>query len=92
MFTVFITSGRRPELFRKTVNSFKNILAPYAARWICIDDGTCAEERDKLAREYPFIQFINKTPDQIGHAFSLNEFMPYLYESGKYLIRFEDDW
>ena len=92
MYTLLITSGRRPQLFRRTINSFKTYCLDHhlISEWICIDDGTDETTRKELALEYPKIKFINKTPDQVGHALSLNIATPLL--TTKYTIRLEDDW
>lgn len=92
MIDLFITSGKRPELFCVTIDSFRanckdqNLIS----RWICIDDGTDEEWREKLAKKYPYFVWINKTKDQVGHAKSLNMLSPF-YKT-EFIIRLEDDW
>lgn len=89
-----MTSGKRPNLFRTTVESFcSNCLdIGLIKRWICIDDGTDAQERAALAAEFPFIEFIYKDPADVGHAKSLNILLPMMQASGEYFVRLEDDW
>ena len=92
MLSVVITSGRRPDLFCESIDTFRaNCLdQDLIDKYICIDDGTSDEWRATLAARYPDIHFINKTVDQRGHAKSLNMIQPLL--TTKYIVRLEDDW
>ena len=92
MIDLFITSGKRPELFCATIESFRKHCADLnlISRWICIDDGTDEEWRAKLKILYPFFTWIDKTPEQVGHAKSLNMLTPEF--NTEFIIRLEDDW
>ncbi len=72
-----ITSCRRLDLFEKTVNSFLNCCSDLDRidRWVCIDDGSPSEDRQRMKERYPFFEFIWKTPEQKGHAHSMNRLL-----------------
>ena len=92
---VLITSGARPELFCECIDSFRATCADLdlISEWLCIDDGTGEEWREKLKVLYPFITFVNKTREQVGHAKSLNMATNLIKESrARYIVRLEDDW
>jgi hypothetical protein len=90
MVTVTITSGKRLDLFKKTIKSFLdncldiNIISD----WIVCDDGSNSKDIDAMQKEYPFLR-IYKNPEH-GHAKSLN----YLFSLPKteYIYHLEDDW
>jgi len=91
-FTLLITSGCRPELFRETIESFVQCCCDLSLidRWICIDDGTDEKSRDLHRGLYPWIEFIYKDPANVGHAKSLNQVSSLLQT--EYIVRLEDDW
>lgn len=90
--TFSITTCKRIDLFEKTMNSFlyccNDILL--IDEYICVDDNSTEEDRDKMKNLYPFFNFIMKTPEQKGHINSMN----IIKNSVKtpYLIHMEDDW
>jgi FkbM family methyltransferase len=90
--TFAITSCKRLHLFIETMDKLIFHCQDFflIKKWICIDDNSSEQDRNKMKERYPFIHFIMKTPDQKGHAKSLN----ILFNSikTKYVLFFEDDW
>jgi len=91
-----ITSCKRLELFKKTVNSFINCNLDYRLikKWICIDDNSTEEDRAEMLKLYPFFTFIHKTPEERGHIKSLNRIVDHIGEHPEidYVFHLEDDW
>jgi len=92
MITFSITTCKRYELFEKTMNSFIwcCIDIHLISEWICVDDNSSHEDREKMKEKYPFFRFIWKTPEQKGHAQSMNMIMNNV--KTPYLFHIEDDW
>jgi GR25 family glycosyltransferase involved in LPS biosynthesis/glycosyltransferase involved in cell wall biosynthesis len=90
--TFTITTCRRRELFERTMDSFlENCLDHHLiSRWICIDDASSSEDRQLMAKRYPFFEFIYKDNDEVGHAKSMNRLLSEV--TTKYWLHFEDDW
>tara|TARA_B100001769_G_scaffold275297_1_gene276942 strand:- start:4893 stop:8519 length:3627 start_codon:yes stop_codon:yes gene_type:complete len=90
-----ITSCKRPELFKKTINS---ILLTWndlfrVQKIICVDDGTEKKELIKLKKLYPWIEFIEKSENNKGHKSSMQIIRNIVLGSlAKYWINIEDDW
>jgi glycosyltransferase involved in cell wall biosynthesis len=88
-----ITSCKRIDLFKKTVNSFINCCQDIdrIGYWFCVDDNSSQEDRDEMARLYPFIDFHQKAEDEKGHCQSMN--LIWRKAGGfEYLLHLEDDW
>jgi len=88
-----ITTCKRYDLFHKTVNSFINCCEDVLKidKWLCVDDNSSAEDREKMQKLYPFFEFIWKGEEQKGHVQSMN----IIYErirDYKYACHMEDDW
>lgn len=92
LVTLTMTSCKRLSLFKQTVNSFLNCCTDLFMidRWVCVDDNSSEEDRAEAKRLYPFIEFINKGPNEKGHAESCNRILK-LVET-PYLFHLEDDW
>lgn len=91
--TLTVTSCKRPDLFRRTVNSFLNCCldAKRVTRWICVDDGSDPADLADLATEFPFMEFHTGTvTGGTGHTFSMNYILGLLNEG--LWIHLEDDW
>ncbi len=90
--TFSITTCKRFDLFEKTMNSFihycKDVLL--IDEYICVDDNSSEEDREKMKTLYPFFKFIMKTPEQKGHIQSMNIIINEV--KTPYLIHMEDDW
>ena len=89
-----MTTCKRYDLFEKTVNSLlRNVKDLYMVeRFICIDDNSSHEDRNKMLKNYPFFEFMFKKNDQKGHVFSMNAIKKKLTDEDKYIFHLEDDW
>ena len=90
--TLSITSCKRLDLFKRTVNSFLNCCTDIHLidRWICIDDNSSESDRDEMKRLYPFFEFVFKTIEEKGHSKSMNIILNTV--KTPYLLHLEDDW
>lgn len=90
--TFTITTCKRWSLFKKTMDSL--LLAcndlHLIREFICIDDNSDIYDRILMKLHYPFFKFIFKTPEQKGHAKSLN--MLWQHITTTFVMHFEDDW
>lgn len=90
-----ITSCKRPELFKRTINSITQTWKDlsHIHKVICVDDGTEKKELEELKEMYPWIEFIEKAPENKGHRSSMNIIHNIvLGSSAKYWVHLEDDW
>lgn len=92
-----ITTCKRYDLFEKTINSFINCTPEddlkLIKEWLCVDDNSSIEDREKMQINYPFFQFIWKNMDNKGHISSMNIIRNYVLKSGyNYTLHMEDDW
>lgn len=92
IYTFTITTCKRLQLFKKTMNSFINccIDIDKIDRWICVDDQSSEEDKSEMKRLYPFFQFYWKTPDKKGHSESMN--IIHGMVQTPFLFHMEDDW
>lgn len=92
LVTVTITSCKRWELFKTTINSFVNCCKDIHLidEWICVDDNSSEEERHLMQQFYPFIKFYFKTPKEKGHPQSMNIIRNLV--NTPYTFHMEDDW
>lgn len=90
--TFVITTCKRLDLFCETIDKLLFYCQDlYLIRkWICIDDNSSEKDRKEMRKRYPFFHFIMKTPEQKGHARSLNIILELV--KTKYVFFFEDDW
>ncbi len=92
-----ITTCKRFDLFEKTINSFINCTPEYDLKlikfWLCVDDNSSIEDREKMKSKYPFFTFIWKNIEQKGHIPSMNIIREYVLNSGcSHTLHMEDDW
>ncbi len=88
-----ITTCKRYDLFHKTINSFLTCCNDFLKidKWLCVDDNSNFEDREKMQKLYPFFEFVWKDEKDKGHVQSMN----IIYEKAqeyKYNIHMEDDW
>ena len=90
--TFTVTTCKRFDLFEKTMNSFINCCADVLNidRWLVVDDNSSPDDRNKMKELYPFCEFILKTPEQKGHAVSMNMIRSLV--TSPYILHMEDDW
>ncbi len=92
-----ITTCKRYDLFEKTMNSFINCTPDSDLRlikkWLCVDDNSSVEDREKMEINYPFFTFVWKSVEEKGHIPSMNIIRNYVLESGcTHTLHMEDDW
>ncbi len=89
-----VTTCHRLDLFEKTMNSFINCCqdTDLIDRWVCVDDNSSSEDREKMKSLYPFFEFIMKTPSEKGHYISMNMILDKLNDETEYLLHLEDDF
>lgn len=92
LITLSITTCKRLDLFQQTMNSFINCCQDILMidKWLCIDDNSSEEDRQKMKELYPFFDFYFKTPDEKGHPRSMNIICRKV--DTPYLFHMEDDW
>lgn len=92
LVTVTMTTCKRFSLFEKTINSLINCLEDIdmVDSWFCVDDNSSDEDRIKMKELYPFFEFYFKTPEEKGHAKSLNIILEKV--TTPYIFHLEDDW
>ena len=92
---ITFTTCKRFDLFEQTVNSILNMWTDIniVDYWYCVDDNSSTEDRDKMEKAYPWIDYYMKGPEEKGHRPSmkliwkkLNEIRP------EYWIHMEDDF
>ena len=92
LITFTITTCKRFDLFEKTINSFLNCCLDLHLidKWICIDDNSSQDDRDKMYKLYPFFDFVFKTEETKGHPQSMNIIKNIV--KTPYIFHIEDDW
>ena len=90
--TFTITTCKRLDLFKQTMNSFLQACEDInlICRWICIDDNSSDNDKKQMQELYPFFEFVFKTPDQKGHAKSMNILRSMV--KTPFFFHMEDDW
>jgi hypothetical protein len=90
--TFTVTTCKRYALFKKTMDFLILNCEDFDMldEWLCVDDNSSMEDRDMMIREYPFMTFIMKKPEEKGHARSMNMILNLV--KTKYIMHFEDDW
>lgn len=88
---VTMTTCKRLELFKETVNSFLNCCTDreMVDAWIVVDDNSSPEDRLAMHKNYPFIEFIFK--NEKGHPSSMNILRDRIIGKYKYNFHIEDD-
>lgn len=92
LITFSITTCKRYDLFTKTMNSFLHCCEDVNLihRWLCVDDNSSEEDRQKMKENYPFMEFYFKSKEEKGHAQSMNIILN--KTTTPYLWHMEDDW
>lgn len=90
--TLTMTTCKRFPLFQQTMNSFLSCCTDLDLidRWICIDDNSSQEDREKMKNLYPFFEFIFKSPQEKGHPQSMNRLVEVI--KTPFFFHLEDDW
>jgi len=90
-----ITSCKRLDLFKKTINSFINCCLDIneISEFLCVDDNSSVSDRKEMENFYPFFKFIWKEEKDKGHVKSMNTIRSYAISNGyDYLLHIEDDF
>lgn len=92
LVTLTMTTCKRLDLFKKTINSFLNLCTDIdnISRWICVDDNSSEEDREEMKRLYPFFTFVFKNKENKGHPQSMNIIRDMV--KTPYIFHLEDDW
>lgn len=93
---ITMTSCKRLNLFKETVNSFLaccSDLSEYLIEWLVVDDNSSENDKREMMNLYPFMKFIWKSPEEKGHSKSMNIIRKHVLDSGvKYVWHLEDDF
>lgn len=92
LVTFTITTCKRFNLFEKTMNSFLNCCKDINKidHWICVDDNSSQEDKDKMQEKYPFFIFYWKSTQEKGHPQSMNIIRNLV--KTPFIFHMEDDW
>jgi len=91
LVTLTITTCKRFDLFEKTMNSIINCVdIENIDYWLCVDDNSSEEDRNKMKTLYPFFEFYFKDIKEKGHPQSMNIIRDKV--KTPYLFHLEDDW
>ena len=89
------TTCKRYDLFQQTINSIINQWTDVedVDFWFCVDDNSSIEERNRMRKNYGWIRYYMKRPEQKGHRESMNIIYTMLNRiRPKYWIHMEDDF
>ena len=92
---ITFTTCKRYDLFQQTINSIINQWADVEDidYWFCVDDNSSIEERNRMRKNYGWIRYYMKRPEQKGHRESMNIIYTMLQRiRPKYWIHMEDDF
>ena len=96
LITFTMTTCKRFDLFEKTMNSILNCFQDIDMidYFLCVDDNSSDEDRQKMQKLYPFFTFYFKNSNEKGHIKSMNIIRDYVIETSQtpYIIHLEDDW
>jgi len=90
-----MTTCKRIDLFRKTVNSMLATWTDLSMvdSFFCVDDCSSREDRVAMQEEFPFFDYYMKSPAERGHRASMNIIWQKLQEQRpEFWIHLEDDW
>lgn len=92
LVTFTVTTCKRLDLFQKTMNSFLACCSDLhrIGKWLCVDDNSSQEDREKMQQLYPFFTFYWKRPEEKGHSRSMNIIREIV--DTPFVFHIEDDW
>lgn len=92
LVTFTVTTCKRYDLFMTTMNSFLNCCTDLHRidNWLCVDDNSSEEDRQKMRENYPFFTFYFKSKIEKGHPRSMNIIRDNV--KTPYIFHIEDDW
>ena len=92
---ITFTTCKRYDLFQQTINSIINQWRDVGKIdfWFCVDDNSSIEDRNRMRKNYGWIRYYMKTPEEKGHRESMNIIYKNLRRiRPKYWIHMEDDF
>ena len=92
---ITFTTCKRYDLFQQTINSIINQWQDVGQIdfWFCVDDNSSIEDRNRMRKNYGWIRYHMKTPEEKGHRESMNIIYTKLQRiRPKYWIHMEDDF
>jgi len=92
---ITFTTCKRYDLFQQTINSIINQWRDVGQIdfWFCVDDNSSVEDRNRMRKNYDWIRYYMKTPEEKGHRESMNIIYSKLQRiRPKYWIHMEDDF
>ena len=92
---ITFTTCKRYDLFQQTINSIINQWRDVGSIdfWFCVDDNSSIEDRNRMRKNYGWIRYHMKTPEEKGHRESMNIIYNQLQRiKPKYWIHMEDDF
>lgn len=95
MIAMTMTTGRRPELFKKTWESLRANMRDMdlVSSVDFFDDNSTPEQIEEMKAVAPQFSEWNLSKEVIGHAANMNRVHEHLRKSGmKWALLFEDDW
>ena len=96
LITFTITTCKRLDLFKKTMNSILNCFEDLdmVDYFFCIDDNSSEEDKKEMRELYPFFTFYFKNQYEKGHIKSMNIIRNHILNITEtpYILHFEDDW
>lgn len=96
LITFTITTCKRLDLFKKTMNSILNCFEDLdmVDYFFCIDDNSSEEDRKEMSELYPFFTFYFKNQEEKGHIKSMNIIRNHVLNVTQtpYILHLEDDW
>jgi GR25 family glycosyltransferase involved in LPS biosynthesis len=92
LVTLTITTCKRLDLFKKTMNSFLWCCKDLSriSHFLCVDDNSSQSDVAEMKRLYPFMQFYIKSSNEKGHPQSMNIIRRLV--TTPYIFHLEDDF
>lgn len=91
--TFTITTCKRLDLFIRTMESFMRSCVDkhLIKEFICVDDNSSEHDRKIMQEKFPFFRYIFKSPEDKGHAKSMQIITREAVKT-PYIFHMEDDW
>ena len=90
MITLVMLTCKRLKTFINTMEALLANCSTQFSDWIVIDDNSSPADRLEMKERYPFINLIEKSPEEKGQVTSLNKIFDLV--KTPYVFYLEDDW
>ena len=90
-----ITTCNKFDSFEKTMNSFLNCCNDFEKidYWLCVDENSSQEDRNKMKKTYPFLNFIWKTEQERGQYNTMRIIHNHVTQNNiEYLLHLDCEW